>query len=265
MAISVSGGMGETGVAGYLAGTLRAYGAFSIGSLTAIATAPGAFMGVDLVEARAKDLALDLARAIKEKRRYPATENDLFFYLFIRDLVEREKEFMVDDYKHWQESGFFEGFGAYIGQSFSVPPANEKMRKEWIRSMISAEVGKTRAKAGEPTEQPTGAKSAATCRELLEMMPLGLKKEAAGALKAVYQFEISGSEDFIAHLSIADGRCIYADGPHGKPDVTIKSPADVWLAVSRGEMNGQTAFMTGKYKVEGDLTLLMRLGALFGS
>ncbi len=241
------------------------YGAFSIGRLTAIGVGPGAFLGMDLVEARAKDKALDLARAIKEKRRYPATENDLFFYLFMRDLVEREKAFMHDDYKHWQESGFLEGFGAYIGQSFAVPPVDEKLRKEWIRSMISAEVGKAKAKAGEPTEQPSGPKSAATCLELLKMMPLGFKKEAAGALKSVYQFEISGSENFIAHLSIADGRCIYADGPHEKPDVTIKSPADVWLAVSKGEMNGQAAFMTGKYKVEGDLTLLMRLGALFGS
>ncbi len=126
MAISVSGGMGETAVAEYLAGTLRAYGAFSIGSLTAIATAPGAFLGIDLVEARAKDLALDLARAIKEKRRYPATENDLFFYLFIRDLVEREKEFMRDDYKHWQESGFFEGFeGVYRAELLCSPRGRE--------------------------------------------------------------------------------------------------------------------------------------------
>jgi multimeric flavodoxin WrbA/putative sterol carrier protein len=265
MAVSVSGGMGETMVAEYLGGMLRTYGAFSIGSLTAIAVAPGAFMGMELVEARAKDLASDLARAIKEKRRYPATENDLFFYLFMRDLVEREKAFMRDDYEHWQEKGFFEGFGAYIGQGFSVPPANDQMRKEWLRTMIAAEVGKAKAKAGEATDRPAGPKSAATCRELLLMMPLGFKKEAAGALKAVYQFEISGSESFTAHLIIADGRCTCVDGPHEKPDVTVKSPADIWLAVSRGEMDGQSAFMTGKYKVEGDLTLLMRLGTLFGS
>ncbi len=265
MAISVSSGMGETTVAEYLAGTLRTYGAFSIGSLTAIAVAPGAFMGIELVEARAKDMALDFARAIKEKRRYPATENDLFFYLFMRDLVQREQAFMRDDYKHWQEKGFFEGFGAYVDQSFAVPPANDKMRKEWIRSMIASEAGKGKAKAGEATDRPTGPKSAATCGELLKMMPLGFKKEAAGALNAVYQFEISGSENFTAHLSIADGRCTHVDGPHEKPDVTIKSPADIWLAVSRGEMDGQSAFMTGKYKAEGDLTLLMRLGTLFGS
>jgi len=46
--------------------------------------------------------------------------------------------------------------------------------------------------------------------------------------------------------------------------VTIKSPAEVWLAVSKGEMDGQGAFMSGKFKVEGDLSLLMRLKSLFG-
>ncbi len=263
MAISVSGGMGETAVAEYLGSTLRAYGAFSIGSLTAIAVAPGAFMGIDLVEARAKDMASDLARAIKEKRRYPATENDLFFYLFMKDFVERQKGFMPDDYRHWQEKGLFDGFGAYVDQGFAVPSVDDTPRKEWIRGMISKETGK--AKAQKATDRPAGAKSAATCRELLGMMPFGFKKEAVGALKAVYQFEISGQENFTAHLSIADGRCTYADGPAAKPDVTIKSPADVWLAISKGEMDGQAAFMAGKYRVEGNLTLLMRLKTLFGS
>ena len=95
--------------------------------------------------------------------------------------------------------------------------------------------------------------SVSSCGELLRMMPRGFKKEAAGALRAVYQFEISGAETFTGHLDIADGQCVYVDGPHHKPDVIVKSPADVWLAVSKGELNGQTAFMAGKYKVEGDL------------
>ena len=46
--------------------------------------------------------------------------------------------------------------------------------------------------------------------------------------------------------------------------MTIKAPCDVWLAVSQGRMSGQSAFMSGKYKVEGDMGLLMKLGSLFG-
>jgi multimeric flavodoxin WrbA/putative sterol carrier protein len=265
LAISVSAGMAETTTAGYLASLLRVYGAFPVSTFTAIAVGPGAFLGKDLVEARAADVAGDLARAIKEKRQYPATENDLFFYLFMGDLVRREKEFMRDDYKHWQDANLYDGFESYVGQRFSTPPYNPDMRKEWIRDMVSKEKARTKgAAAGKTADRPAGPQAVTTCRELLEMMPMGFKKEAAGNLKAVYQFEISGDENFIGHLLISDGKCTYAEGAHGKPDVTIKAPSDVWLAVSKGELSGQAAFMSGKYKVEGDLSLLMKLGSLFG-
>ncbi len=265
LTISVSAGMGETAVASYLAGMLRVYGAFSVGTLTAIATTPGGFMGKDLVEARAKDLALDLARAIKEKRQYPATDNDLHFYLFMSHLVEREKEAMHDDYEHWMKSGLFEGFGKYVNQSFAVPPFNPELRKEWVRDVISREVAKTKGTTRETTHPTLPTESVTSCQELLKRMPLGFKKEVAGNLNAVCQFQISGSENFTAHLSVSGGRCTYADGPHEKPDVTIQSPADVWLAISKGELDGQAAFMAGKYKVEGDLGLLVKMKKLFSS
>jgi putative sterol carrier protein len=45
--------------------------------------------------------------------------------------------------------------------------------------------------------------------------------------------------------------------------VTIKTPADVWLKISRGELNGATAFMTGKFKVSGKMDLLMKMAKFF--
>jgi putative sterol carrier protein len=95
------------------------------------------------------------------------------------------------------------------------------------------------------------------------MMPLGLNPSAVGDLRAIYQFAVSGDENFTAHLAIADGKCIYHDGPAEKPDLVIKTPADVWLKISRGELKGQKAFMEGRYKVEGDVTLLLKLKTLF--
>jgi multimeric flavodoxin WrbA/putative sterol carrier protein len=272
LAISVSAGMAETDTADYLARSLKVYGAFSVGMLTAIAASPGGFLGLELVEARAHDLAKDLARAIKEKRRYPATDRDLFSYLFMGDLVRREKDFMKDDYRYWQEAGYYNGFESYVGQTFSNPPYDEEMRSEWIKELVAQDKAK-RAEAGRGTQAPgIGKQSPASpdkpvfssCRELLQAMPMGFKKEAAGDMKAVYQFEITGAESFVARIVISDGTCIYVEGPGEKADVTIKSPADVWLAVSKGELNGQAAFLSGKYKVEGNLGLLMKMGSLFG-
>lgn len=268
LAISVSAGMAECATADYLADLLKVFGAFSLGTFTSIAVSPGGFMGKEWVEARAEDLARDLARAIKEKRRVPATDKDLFFYLFMRDLVTREKEFMADDYRHWQDSGLLAGFEHYVKQDFTKLTVDPEIRKAWIREMISAEKGRVNDRTAqgnrpEPLPPPRGPQAAANCQELIKRMPLGFNKEAAGDLRAVYQFEISGAENFIAHLKIGDGQCLTLDGPHPNPGVIVKSPAEVWLAISRGELDGQNAFMTGKYQVQGDISLLMKLKRLF--
>lgn len=107
------------------------------------------------------------------------------------------------------------------------------------------------------------AKEANSCYELLKMYPQAFQADEAGDMEAVYQFEISGSEEFTVNITIADGQAAFADGPAEKPNVTVKSPADVWLAISRGEMNGQMAFMSGKFKASGDLGLLLKLNKVF--
>ena len=266
LAVSVSAGLGETDTAGYLSFLLRTFGAFSVGMLTAIAVQLGAFLGKEAVEARAVDLARDLARAIKEKRRYPATDRDLRFYQFMGNLVRTQKDtFMKQDYKHWQECGFYEGFEAYIQQTAPEVPYDSQRRDAWIKEMIEEQKARKKGQTLEVQRQTpsAGRQEARSCRELLRMMPLGFNPSAVGNLRAIYQFEVSGDENFTAHLAIAHGECIYHDGPAERPDLVIKTPAEVWLKISRGELNGQKAFMEGRYKVEGDVTLLLKLKSLF--
>lgn len=266
LAISVSAGMGEIQVAEYLGGILKVAGAFPVGRLTAIATSPGAFLGEEAVRARAADLARDLARAVKEKRRYPATENDLLYYLFIGSLVQREKKFFRADYRHWQEKGLFEGFESYVQQRYSAPRHDEAMYRAWLEETIRRQ-RKARPAAGEkahPKPAPADPRPPATCRELLESMPLAFDAQAAGELKAVIQFQVSGEEEFSAHLEIAGGTCRFREGEAKDPNLVIHTPASVWLGIATGQIDGQSAFMSGRYRAEGELTLLMRLSELFG-
>lgn len=266
LAVSVSAGYGETQTADYLAGLLRVFGAFSVGTLTALAAGPGAFFGIEAVEARAQDLARDLARAIREKRRYPATDADLRYYQFMGDLIKSHKDtVMKHDYEHWQKLGLYDGFERYIQQSRAEVPFDDSLRKAWIDDMIarykaSRKAGPTASEKSAITAAPHSANS---CKELLQMMPLGFNAQAASGLRAVLQFEVGGDEQFVAHLTIADGTCTYHEGPTEEANVVIKTPADVWLAIARGEMDGQQAFMSGKYSAEGDLTLLLKLKSLF--
>ena len=267
LAISVSAGMGETDTANYLASSLRTFGAFSVGTLTAIATQPGGFLGKDAVEARAVDLSRDLARAIKEKRRYPATDRDLRFYQFMGNLVKSNKDTMMKhDYKHWQEHGFYEGIEKYIQQSTAEVPFDNRFREAWIKEMIEEQKSRKRGESAvdkDKKEQSAVVREISSCRELIRGMALGFNPDAAAGLTAVLQFEMNGNENFISHLEIANGSCTHHDGPAAKPNLVIKSPADVWLKISRGELDGQKAFMEGQYKVEGDIGLLLKLKSLF--
>ena len=43
------------------------------------------------------------------------------------------------------------------------------------------------------------------------------------------------------------------------PDTTIKIAWDDWQAMAAGTLDGMTAFMTGKLKVEGDMSNAMQL------
>jgi multimeric flavodoxin WrbA/putative sterol carrier protein len=266
LAVTVSSGLADTATSHYLEGMLRIYGAFSLGALVALGTSPGGFLGKEAVEARAQDLARDMARAIKEKKRYPVTGDDLHAYLFMRDLVTREKDFMRDDYQYWQKERILDGFETYVQQRYTHAPYDPEMRKEWIRGLIREEstskTGEKVASAVSPTHS-AGPAAAVSCHELLKMMPLGFRSEAAPGLKAVYQFEFSGSETFSAYLTISDNRCTFHEGSYEKPDVLIKAPAEVWLAVSQGVLDGQSAFLSGKYRVEGNVGLLLKLKTLF--
>jgi multimeric flavodoxin WrbA/putative sterol carrier protein len=102
-------------------------------------------------------------------------------------------------------------------------------------------------------------------RLLLRGMATIFNAQIAGDLKATIQFEISGKQTGNWFFSIEDGRCTYNEGRIDSPTLTIKTPSDTWLAIANGEMDGQQAFMEGKYTVVGDMSLLMRMKSLFGS
>lgn len=49
------------------------------------------------------------------------------------------------------------------------------------------------------------------------------------------------------------------------PTTRIDTPWDVWVAIARGEIDGAAALVMGKYKVSGDLDLMMHWDRYFGS
>ncbi len=101
--------------------------------------------------------------------------------------------------------------------------------------------------------------------KLIEGMPLAFDPAAAGDLQAEIQFDISGQNGGQWVISISGGRCQIRNGEAMIPTLTIKSSADVWVKIARGEIDRPKALMEGLFQVSGDLMLLSRLSQIFGA
>jgi multimeric flavodoxin WrbA len=96
------------------------------------------------------------------------------------------------------------------------------------------------------------------------IMPLGFRAEMAGDLTTTLQFEFSGDVQGACHFVITNGQMTAKAGVAGDPNLTIRTPFGLWMDIMTGKADGQQLFMTRKYQVAGDVSLLMRFGELFG-
>ena len=73
------------------------------------------------------------------------------------------------------------------------------------------------------------------------------------------QFDVSGSPEgeVTYYLAVADGSAETSLGPLEGADVTVSSDYETSQAISKGELNVQMAFMTGKIKVGGNMAKIM--------
>lgn len=102
-----------------------------------------------------------------------------------------------------------------------------------------------------------------TVRDLVSGMAASFNPTAAGNLRSVVQFVVTGEEPGQYFLNIADGKCTAYAGAHPSPTTTITTPAGIWLSIARGELDGSTAFISGLYKITGDMGVAMRFQELF--
>ena len=94
-------------------------------------------------------------------------------------------------------------------------------------------------------------------------VPEKVDKTKIGGMKAVYQFEITGDGGGDWFVDIADGEVSVGAGKAEKPSITLTMDANNFMDLLAGKLNGQTAFLTGKLKIKGDMTLAMKLQSVF--
>lgn len=84
-------------------------------------------------------------------------------------------------------------------------------------------------------------------------------KSAMGSAELAIQFRTTDAPegDVDYYMTTSQGTANLQMGTLEDPDVTIVQNYETATAISRGELNTQTAFMTGKIKVSGNLAKLM--------
>ena len=81
-------------------------------------------------------------------------------------------------------------------------------------------------------------------------------------IKAVFQFDISGTDPGIYSVDIADGKAAVSQGPSASSNITITMASTDFADMVEGRLDGVAAFMGGKLKVQGDMMLAMQLQSL---
>ncbi|MFP6600768.1 MAG: SCP2 sterol-binding domain-containing protein [Deltaproteobacteria bacterium] len=107
------------------------------------------------------------------------------------------------------------------------------------------------------------AENLKTIAEVRDEMPNRFNKEAAAGLSATYQFDLTGDGGETFQLKLADGSFEVVDGGGDAANITITMAATDYLDMINGKLNPQMAFMGGKLKIKGDMSLALKMQQLF--
>ena len=102
-----------------------------------------------------------------------------------------------------------------------------------------------------------------TISELFEMMPGRFNAEAASGMNKTIQWNITGEESGVWAFQIENGAGRVIPGGIENPDITFTVSGKNWLAIAEGKLDSMKAFMTGKLKVKGDMTMAVKMSQLF--
>jgi putative sterol carrier protein len=95
-------------------------------------------------------------------------------------------------------------------------------------------------------------------------LPGKIDSSKIAGMNATYQFIITGDNGGEWYVKLADGKADVGTGKADAPNITITVSDENWLSIVSGKLSGQTAFLTGKLKIQGDMSLAMKLQNILG-
>ena len=100
-------------------------------------------------------------------------------------------------------------------------------------------------------------------QETFKTMHRWFQPARAVGTNAVTQWDVVGEGGGTWQVAIRDGACTVSEGPATNPDVTMQISARDWLQMLGGRQSAQSLFMAGKLSIQGDITLALKMAAVF--
>lgn len=104
-----------------------------------------------------------------------------------------------------------------------------------------------------------------TIQEMFNELPKHFDPEAWGSKNAVMMFDVKGEQGGSWVATIEDKQLDFRKGTVENPDMTLIAQDEDLLKMVNGDLNPVTAFMSGKVKIQGDMSLAMKLQGLLSA
>lgn len=101
-------------------------------------------------------------------------------------------------------------------------------------------------------------------RNFFEGVSAKVDKGKIAGMNSTFLFNITGDDPQSWTVKVADGDAVVTEGTCEGANIELTMADADFLSLLNGTLNGQMAFLTGKLKIKGDMTLAMKLGTVFG-
>ena len=102
-----------------------------------------------------------------------------------------------------------------------------------------------------------------TISEFMARLGVAFNPEKAAGIDAAIQLKLTGAQSADWVATIKDAKCTLSQGTAAAPKLTVSADSADFIKIFSGQLDGMQAFMQGKLKVTGDMSLAMKLMGLF--
>lgn len=99
--------------------------------------------------------------------------------------------------------------------------------------------------------------------EFMTRMSSAFVAEKAAGIDATIQLKLTGVQSVDYYLTIKNGQLGVTEGISPNPKLTLTADSEDFMKLFSGQIDPMKAFMQGKLKVTGDMSLAMKMMGMF--